>query len=53
MGAPASDERAPILQGILGRHLDAAVAARETPADALRSTFVLACTSPLAVSVGL
>jgi hypothetical protein len=53
MGAPPSDERAPVLQGILARHLDAAVAAKETPADALRSTFVLACTSPLAISVGL
>jgi hypothetical protein len=53
MGAPPSDERAPILQGILARHFDAAVAAKETPADALRSTFVLACSSPLAVSVGL
>jgi hypothetical protein len=53
MGVPGSDERAPLLQAILGRHFDAAVAAKETPADALRSTFVLACTSPLAISVGL
>ena len=28
-------------------------AAKETAADALRSTFVLACTSPLAISIGL
>jgi hypothetical protein len=53
MGAPGADARAPLLLGILGRHYDAAVAAKETPADALRSTFVLACSSPLAVSVGL
>ena len=53
MGVPASDERAPLLRGILTRHYDAALAAKEKPADALRSTFVLACSSPLAVSSGL
>jgi hypothetical protein len=53
MGVPASDERAPLLRGILARHYDAAVAAKEKAPDALRSTFVLACSSPLAVSSGL
>jgi hypothetical protein len=53
MGVPGTDERALGLQGVLSRHYDAAVAAKETPADALRSTFVLACTTPLALSIGL
>jgi hypothetical protein len=53
MGIPANDERAPALRLVLARHYDAAIAARERPADALRSTFVLACSSPLAVSSGL
>jgi hypothetical protein len=53
MGIPGTDDRAPPLQDILSRHYTAAVAAKETPADALRSTFVLACTTPLAISIGL
>jgi hypothetical protein len=53
MGVAAGDPREPLLTGILNRHVEAAVAAKETPADALRSAFVLACSSPPAVSVGL
>ncbi len=53
MGVPAGDERAPLLRLVLARHYDAALAAREKPADALRSTFVLACSSPNSVSSGL
>jgi hypothetical protein len=53
MGVPASEPLAPTLIDVLSRHFDAAVAAKETPADALRSTFTLACSSPLAVSAGL
>jgi hypothetical protein len=53
MGVPLSDQRAPLLRDVLSRHFDAATAARERPADALRSTFVLACSSPPATSAGL
>jgi hypothetical protein len=53
MGVPPSDPMSEPLSGILQRHHASAVAAKETPADALRSTFTLACSSPLAVSTGL
>jgi hypothetical protein len=53
MGVPFADERARPFRDVLDRHYTAAVAAREKPADALRSTFVLACSSPSAVSAGL
>jgi hypothetical protein len=53
MGVPPSDPMTPALLDVLSRHHDAAVAAKETPADALRSTFTLACSSPLAISAGL
>jgi hypothetical protein len=53
MGVPPSDERAPLLRAALVRHYDAAIVAKEKPADALRSTFVLACSAPSAISSGL
>jgi hypothetical protein len=53
MGVPANDERFGKLRWVLAQHYDAALAAKERPADALRSTFVLACSSPTAVSSGL
>ena len=53
MGVPGRDPREAALRAILGKHHAAALAAKERPADALRSTFVLACSSPLAVSSGL
>jgi hypothetical protein len=53
MGVPPSDPLNPKLVDILNRHYAAAVAAKETPADALRSAFTLACSSPLAVSSGI
>src|SRR5262249_15064550 len=53
MGIPAGDARAADLRAALADHDAAAVAAGETETDALRSTFVLACTSPLTVSSGL
>ena len=53
MGVPFSDERAARFHDVLIRHYTAATEAREKPADALRSTFVLACSSPSAVSAGL
>jgi hypothetical protein len=53
MGVPANDERFTSLRYVLAKHYDASIEAKERPADALRSTFVLACSSPLAVSSGL
>jgi hypothetical protein len=53
MGVPPADERTAALRVVLNRHYDDAVAAKEKPADALRSTFVLACSSAPAVSTGL
>ena len=53
MGVPANDDRASALRYVLAKHYDSSLAAGERPADALRSTFVLACSSPLAVSSGL
>jgi hypothetical protein len=53
MGVPTSDPRAAGLFAILSKHDDAAIAAGATPTDALRSTFVVACSSPLSVSMGL
>jgi hypothetical protein len=53
MGVPFNDQRAPRFRDVLARHYTAALAARERPADALKSTFVLACSSPSAVSAGL
>jgi hypothetical protein len=41
------------MSALLNKHYDDAMAAGETAGDALRSTFVLACTSPLAISLGL
>jgi Protein of unknown function (DUF1585) len=52
-GLPAADARAQPFTDILQRHYAAALAAKEKPADALRSTFVLACASPTAVSSGI
>ena len=53
-GRAAQRRRAsPALRAILDRTTTRAVAAKETPAEALRSTFMLACSSPLAVSSGL
>ncbi len=65
MGLPSSDERyAPIL-AILNEHFTSAMAPSDggagdagavmpaSASDALKSTFVLACTSPLTVAVGL
>lgn len=53
MALPDSDPRAALMKDILTEHHRASLAAKESPTDALRSTFVLACASPLAVSSGL
>jgi len=53
MGYPPSDPRHAQAVQILQGHYDAAVAAKNTVTNALRSTFTLACESPTALSIGL
>jgi hypothetical protein len=53
MGLPPSDPRAAGMLGILKDNYDTSVAQLQTPTNALRSTFTLACESPPAVSLGL
>jgi hypothetical protein len=53
MGLTSADPRAAGVQKILGEHYDAVVQGGGSPSDALRSTFVLTCTSPLVTGIGL
>ena len=54
MGLPAGDSRAADATQILTEHFQAALATTGIKAkDALKSTFVLACTAPSTISVGL
>jgi hypothetical protein len=53
MGLPATDPRAADMTSILSDHYTQALAAGVNPTQAMRSTFTLACESPLATSVGL
>jgi len=53
MGYPPSDPHHAQAVQILQGHYDAAVAAKNTATNALRSTFVLACESPTALAIGL
>jgi len=53
MGLPPGDPRSEAAVQILTEHYDAALAQTQKPTDALRSTFVLACSSPAVVGVGL
>jgi hypothetical protein len=54
MGLPSGDPRAADAQQILTEHYQAALATTGIKArDALKSTFVLACTAPSTISVGL
>lgn len=53
MGIATVDGRYDQLRSVLSEHFDAARAQGAKPTDALRSSFVLACTSPLTVSLGL
>lgn len=53
VGLPPGDPRAADLKAILTDHHAEALKLGVNPAQALRSTFTLACESPLAVSVGL
>jgi hypothetical protein len=53
MNLAPSDPRAPTVQQILADHHAAALAAKATARDALQSTFIVACTSPYALGIGL
>jgi hypothetical protein len=53
MGLPASDPRAAPMGDILREHHAEAVRGGAPALEALQSTFVLACQSPLGISVGL
>lgn len=53
MGLAATDDRRTDITQVLNDHYTAAIAAGGKPADALASTFVLACTSPLVTGIGL
>jgi hypothetical protein len=53
MGLPASDPRAAEMSTILTDHYNDALKSGVGASLALRSTFTLACESPLAVSLGL
>jgi hypothetical protein len=53
MALPASDPRAAQAKTILTDHFEAAKAAGESPTDALRSTFVVACLSPSFIGIGM
>lgn len=53
MGLADGDARAPAALDILRQHHDAAVKGGAKPSDALKSTFVLACSAPSTLSIGL
>jgi len=53
IGFTASDPRASGAQSLLAAHFQAAVASGETQADALRSTFVVACLAPSFIGIGM
>jgi hypothetical protein len=53
MGVPPSDPLSSRLVDALQRHYASAIAAQAKPADALRSSFTVACSSSLATSMSL
>jgi hypothetical protein len=53
MGMPSSDARFAAAKGILSAHFHAAVGTGVSTTDALKSTFVIACTAPSATAIGL
>lgn len=53
MAVPPSDARRAEVQAILVAHHGDATRAGHGPSDALKSTFVLACTSPFSNAIGL
>lgn len=53
MALTSSDPRAAGVKQILGEHYQSVVQGGGTPTEALRSTFVLTCVSPLITGIGL
>ena len=53
MGLPQDDPRAADATAILSNHNKAALAAGNTPTNALKSTFTLACMAPGSTALGL
>ena len=49
---PADPSNAAVTQ-LLKDHYDAAIAAKASPTDALKSTFITACLAPTSVAIGL
>ena len=53
MGLPAGDPRLPEITALLNEHYMGAMSAGVSGREALQSTFLLACQSPLALALGL
>ena len=53
MGVPSSDPRSAPAIAILKDNYTAALAAKATPTDSLKSTFTLACIAPSSIAMGL
>jgi hypothetical protein len=53
LSLPSADSRFADIEQILTEHYDEATGAGYTATDALRSTFVIACSSPLSSAIGL
>ena len=53
MALPSVDSRFADIEQILTEHYDGAIEAGHSATDALRSTFVIACSSPLSSAIGL
>jgi hypothetical protein len=53
MGLGTGDPTSAPAMAILQAHYDDAITAKATPTEALKSTFVLACTSPTSLAMGL
>jgi hypothetical protein len=53
MGITPDDPNSAAVTQLLRDHYDAAIAAKASPTDALKSTFITACLSPTSVAIGL
>jgi hypothetical protein len=53
MGITSDDPNSAALTQLLHDHYDAAIAAKASPTEALKSTFITACLSPTSVAMGL
>jgi hypothetical protein len=53
MALPPDDKRTGPSQALLQSHFDQAVESGASASDALKSTFIVACLAPSAVSIGL